>query len=231
MSSVASLATLIGLRIGDPNGDELIAPTGATDPMLLWIDMVVKDAAMMTDCLQVIDLTNVVGDATSDGLSMATLTRPYHILSVSDRTSKVVYRSVNREDYQGYYNQIVGGSTAGMYVWNLFGYDTNQKLYVLPIVANAQALAVEYSQFAETVAFNDDAMPGLLDDMDSLIVEGVATIYFHSEGDTENARTSFDNYIVWVKKLGAEIGVNPVINPEMSSLYRFIGEKMKELKG
>jgi len=231
MSSVASLATLIGLRISDPNHDELAAPTGATSPMLLWINMVVKEAVMLTDCLQAIDLTNVKGDGSADGLAITNLTRPYHVQSVADRTNKRVYRPVTREEYSGYYNSIVGNSTDGQYVWNLFGYDATQKIYALPIVANNQALAVEYSQFHDTVLFDDTSLLGLLDDMDQLIVEGVAVIYFGSMGDFENARMAFDGYMTWINKLAKEVGINPVINPEMSSLYRFIGKTMKDLKG
>ena len=66
---------------------------------------------------------------------------------------------------------------------------------------------------------------------DALIVAGVARLYFEASGDETRSQTAFSEYIDWVQRLAKEVGTNPEILPEMSSLYRFIGSKMKELKG
>jgi len=331
MSSVATIATRVGYRIGDAGNTELPLPTDSTSITLAWMQEVVDDAAKLTDCLQgsatiavekIITVVNYawagaspiagctititrttngasVGDegtgvgkewdavtsnnitatnittwlntltgvgafssgavvyvyGISDSISALTttcgtsgltiaaatvggesvpvsvFTRLWRILSLTDRANEIVYLPVERRAYQGFYNNIVGNSIGGMYVYNLFGFDSGRQLYVLPILVVGNTLTLEYSQRPATILWNDTALPGLFDWYDNLVIEGIVAMYWAATGDFERYQHAFASYMDWVGKLAQEVGTNPVIKPEMSSLYRYITKAMKEVKG
>lgn len=215
MSTVANLYTYIGRRIGDPNTDEV--DTGATSTMLDWINQIQNDVALLTDCFQASG--TVTGDATAEDFTVSTLTGLIRILSVTDKANGITYRPVSRAEYQGYRNNIIINSLSGVYVYNLFGYAAARKISLLPVVANEVAITLEYSKVEAALA-TGDSPDGLLADYDEIFIEGVASIYFDSIGDMDQAKFAFEKYMMWVKRLSQEVGINPVIKPEMSSLWR-----------
>ena len=236
MSSLATLYTQIGLRINDPvtnspatgDGDEVLAAQ-----KLVWINQVLQDTALLTDCLQKTGTvagggteTNIIADLVSSG---ATFSR---ILSVTDRTNGRIYQPITRREYQAAHKSIVTNSASGEFVYSDF-LKVNARLQVLPLPSGT--LTVEFSELPATIVDASvdaaETLPGILNLYDSLIVSGVARLYFEASGDETRSQTAFSEYIDWVQRLAKEVGTNPEILPEMSSLYRFIGSKMKELKG
>ena len=315
MSSVSSLHTLFSYEIGDPNKDEIAAPTGATSQFIVWLNYVVQDIARLTDCLQ----TSVVvtGDATAEAFAIPTsglayitildfadietenatvtvtvngtasvltedaqyqagasnnacatslaaaleavtgltasassavvtvrtdpntsytidnlvtstattnmtisLGRIWRVLRVTDKTNEIIYRSVTREEFQGYRNNIVGNSLSDVYVYSVFGYDSGRYIYLLPVVASAIAITIEASSYPPTIVYTATAMPGLLNQDDSILLKGLAALYWNAVGDTARATPIFNEYFERVKRLSSEVGINPVIKPEMSSLWQ-----------
>jgi len=216
MSTVTNLYKYIQYRIGDPNGDEV--DTGAGSTMLKWINQVQNDVALLTDCFQTSG--TVTGDGSAEDFVVNSLTGLIRILSVTDKTDGIVYRPVSRSEYQGYRNNIINNSLPGVYVYNLFGYsDAGRKISLLPVVANSRAITIEYSKVEGELA-TGDTPDGLLANYDEIFIEGVASIYFDSIDNVDQAKYAFEKYMMWVKKLSMEVGINPVIKPEMSSLWR-----------
>ena len=224
MSSVATLYTRIGRRIGDPNADEVA--TGAGSVMLDWINIVYNDVALLTDCFQQSD--TVTGDATAESfvLTPTALTNLsadetlIRVINVVNKTSGITYRSVSVAEWHGWRNQIVVNSLSGVYVFTVFGYgDTGRAIHILPVVANTATVTLEYS-FTETALATDGTPAGLLANYDEIFIEGIASIYFDASGNYEESKMAFDKYMMWVNKLNKEVGINPVIKPELSSLWR-----------
>jgi hypothetical protein len=234
MSALSTLYTQIGIRINDPvtnspatgDGDEVLA-----SQKLTWINEVIRDTAMLTDCIQKSSTVTGTGSAeTYDISSKPTANATFwRMLSVSDQTNGIIYLPVKRRDYQAAYKSIVTNSVAGEFIYSDF-LKADSRLYILPIVSNAVAITIEFSELPAILG-DGDALPGIFNDYDSLIVAGVARLYFEAAGDEVRSQQIFSEYIDWVQRLAKEIGVNPEILPEMSSLYRFIGSKMKELSG
>ena len=61
-------------------------------------------------------------------------------------------------------------------------------------------------------------------------MSGVSAIYYQANGDLEKYQMAFGEYFDWIKRLAGDVGTNPELLPEMSSLYRFIASQMKELR-
>lgn len=234
MATLDTLYTQIGLKINDPvtdspangDGDEVTAAQ-----KLVWINQVLQDVALLTDCLQYTGTiaggsteTNDISNMPSSG---ATFSR---ILSVTDRDNGIIYQPITRREYQAAHKSIVTNSAAGEFVYSDF-LKVNARLQVLPLPAGT--LTVEFSELPATVTdagSGAETLPGILNLYDALVVAGVARLYFESGDDSARSQQAFSEYIDWVQRLAKEIGTNPEILPEMSSLYRFIGSKMKELK-
>ncbi len=216
MATMANIDTYFSQRIDDPNHDEVDAISGSGD-MLTWLNRVVDDAARVTDCLQSTESLSVNAEATAT----STLTNLLRIISVADRTTKLVYKSIAREEYAGYYDLIKNKSAGGIYVFSLFGYTTaNLKLYVLP-VPSTKTLTIEHSEYPAVLTYGAGTRPpGLLDDYTTMIIEGMATLYYQTTGDTEREQAAFGTYVGWLQRLAGEVGTNPVIDGKMSSLYR-----------
>jgi hypothetical protein len=156
----------------------------------------------------------------------------WHILTVTDQTTGIIYRPViDRQEYQGYRVNIIGNSVTGLYLYNLFGYSTARKIYILPLIAASNTLTIEYSQTHPTIVYASgiETPSGLLNNYDQLIVEGVASLYYQTIGDEANEREAFARYMQWLQMLGNEVGLTKPITAELSGLYRFIGKTMKEL--
>jgi hypothetical protein len=226
MSSTTLLYTDISRRILDPNNDEV--SIGAGSVMLGWINDILDEAAKLTDCLQ--SSGTVTGTGSAENFVVSGLTNMWRILSVTDKTNGIVYLPIERRDWQGFRNSAKVNSVGGQYGWGLFGYGASRKIDILPIVANNVVITIEHSETHATLT-TGQSPSGILNDHDSLVIEGVAAIYYGTTGDTEKYQQAFSNYVDWVQRLGREVGTNPEIKPEMSSLYRFIGEKMTELRG
>lgn len=235
MATVSVLSQRILQAINDPNSDEVAAASAAAgNDMMLWINRVCYDVSILTDCLQ--NTGTITGNGTLEAQVLPTPTSGttyWRTLSVTDRTNGIKYMAIPREQYQDHYIAIVKNSASGLYVYNLFGYGSNRKMHVLPILGNGTALTVEFSETHPTITYSagTETPSGILAQYDTLIIEGVKTLYFQSCNDETNAQISFAAYMDWVKRLASEVGTNPVIDPEMSSLYRFIYKAMKEVKG
>jgi len=215
-ATVANLYTYIGDRINDPSGTEV--DTGAASTMLEWINRVVGEAAQLTDCLQ--SSGTVTGDGTAEDFVVSGLTNMWRVISVTDKTNGIVYHPLDRSAYQSIRNSIVIDGVTGQYYYSVFGYDAaNQKISLLPVVENSVNITIEHSEIPETL-LTTDTPPGLLAYYSELIVAGVAKIYFDASGDAERAEQEFQQYIMWINRLNKEVGINPEIKPEMSSLYR-----------
>ena len=234
MSALSTLYTLIGQNINDPDHDEV--GTGAGSVMLGWINLVLDDTAKLTDCLQVTDTLTGNGSVESFAVTgLSEVTDAYdlwRILSVTDLTNGIVYIPVDRSDYYGYWISLITNSAGGNYVWNLYGYDASRKVYILPIVANLTEITLDFSKKHPTLldTKESDTPLGILNEYDNLVIHGVSTIYYASAGNMERAQYEFARYSDWMKRLSSEVGTNPEIEPSMSSLYRYIGKTMKELK-
>ena len=146
----------------------------------------------------------------------------WHILSVTDKTNGLVYLPADRREWQGIRNAIIVNSVTGMYYYNLFGYGSGRLLHILPKVANNTNVTLEFSTTHPKMIYVDgtERPLGLLDEYDPLVIAGVAKIYYDANGDIERADQEFQQYIMEVNRLNREIGINPEIKPEMSSLYR-----------
>ncbi len=199
------------------------------------------DAAKMTDCLQKAGTLTGTGAAESFLLNTTSLgitsnASLWHILNVSNPTTGVIYIPVlDRQEYQGYRNQIVTNSlSTSFYIYNIFGYGTasNRKIYLLPYApSGTNNITVEYSETHPAITYTTgtETPSGLLNDYDALVIEGVAALYFQYVNDEENEREAFARYMDWVQRLGSEVGVTKPIQPQTSALFRFIGKTMKDL--
>lgn len=226
MSTVSALYSQIGDAINDPDGVEV--DTGADSTMLRWINQVVHDAAILTDCLQ--NSGTVTGDGSAETHDISAYSPTlWRMLSVTDKTKGIVYLPVKRREYQGFRNSIVVNGISDMYVYNVFGQSEATQVYILPIVADITAITLEYSEIPATL-LTSDTPPGILGNYDRLIVSGVSAIYYQTNGDFEKYQTAFGEYFDWIKRLAGDVGTNPELLPEMSSLYRFIASQMKELR-
>lgn len=315
MSSVASLLSLFGYEVGDPNKDEIASPTGSTSQFIVWLNLVVQDIARLTDCFQT-SLTVIPSDSSTEAFAIpisgigyitiidyvaiaaanstvtvtvngvatiktadtdwmavtsnavtatnlaaaleavtgltasasgsvvtvradsdsiyaleniatsgvatlltVTCAQIWRIIRVTDKTNKRIYRSVTRNEYQGYYNNIVGNSLADVYVYNVFGYGANRKIYILPIVATASVITIEASVYPARILYNATVMPGILNNDDNILVKGLASLYWNAAGDNDRASNAFKEYFERLKRLASDVGINPVLKPEVSTLY------------
>ena len=163
-------------------------------------------------------LENLVTSAISTTATIS-LGQVWRVLRVVDKTNKRIYRMVSRDEFQGYRTNIIGNSLSGVYVSNVFGYDTNRKIYLLPVVANAAAITLESSCYPPTIVYTATSMPGLLNQNDTILLKGLAAMYWNSDDNKERAQMAFGEYFEQVKRLSMEVGINPVLKPEMSSLW------------
>lgn len=164
-------------------------------------------------------LENVVTSTATSNMTIS-LGQVWRVIRVVDKTNKRVYRMVSRAEYQGYRNNIIGNSLSDVYVCNVFGYDANRKIYLLPLVANSTAITIETSCYPPTIVYTATSMPGLLNQNDSILLKGLASLYWSAVGDTAHAESVFKEYFERTKMLAMEVGINPEIKPEMSSLWR-----------
>ncbi len=216
MSTFNELYTLIGNRIGDPDHDEV--DTGDASTMMSWINVVLSDITMLTDCLQ--KSGTITGDGAAESFVATLLPNLLHIISVTDKVNERVYLPVKRSEYQGYRN-LLTPVLGGLYVYSLFGYSAlGRKIYFLPVVPLAIDITVEYSETHTVIVDSTHSPAGILDQYDSMIVSGVERMYWNSSGDSERSQMAFDEYMGWVGRLAKELGINPEVEPEMSMLWR-----------
>jgi len=219
MSNLTTLYALIGDEIYDPGNVEVA--TGAASRMLRWINVVAKEAARLTDCLQTSD--TFAGDSSAESFVVSALTRYWHTLNIIDKANDNQYEPVTREEYLDARGNIVVNSIGSRFIYNVFGYDATQKVYILPVVATGSTITIEHSQLHSDVTdagSGAELLLGQLNEEDPLIIKGVASLYWYAVGELERAQEAFQVYFARVQSLAREVGINPQIAPEMSQLYR-----------
>lgn len=231
MATLATLTTLIQQEIQDPNADEVTI--GASSVMVSWINRVLADASKITDCLQ--NTGSVTGNGTLEAQVLPTPTTGstlWRILSATDRVNGIIYLPCTRREYQAFYGSIVTRSAGGGYYYNLFGFGTARKLNILPIVANNVVITVEFSETHPTLVYSagTETPSGLLGNYDELVIDGVCAIYYGTTGDERRHMVYFTKYMDQCKRLASEVGTNPEIKPEMSSLYRTVFTAIRDAR-
>jgi len=218
MPTVGELYRDIGVAIGDPNNAK-----AKRWQLLTWINIVLQDAARMTDCLQTAS-TTVTGDGTAESFDITTgddvLTRLHRIISVTDATNGVTYLPVKRRDWNAARINIVTNSITDRHIYNLFGYDANMILSILPVVVTAVDITVEHSQLHATLTTVNSSPSGLLNDDPLIVIKGVERLYWDFVGDKEKSQLAFEEYMQRATLIAQEVGINPEIKPEMSQLFR-----------
>ena len=182
------------------------------------------------------DATYTLNSLTADSLATDLFidnSLVWHVINVVNPTSGIIYEPVPRDEYQDLRASIITNSVGGQYVYNVFGYGTQRKVFLIPFVALAADIDIDVSITHPVMVYVDGTEKplGLLNEYDDLVIRGVTTIYYGINGDFERAQMEFAQYMDNMKRLAIEIGTNPVILPELSSLYQFINSKMKELRG
>ena len=209
---------------------------------LVYVYGVSDTVSTITSTANVLGLTIAGATVASESVVVTGMTGLWRIISVVDRTNGYVYRPITRREYQAAYISIVTNGASGEYVCSLFGHKVQpsgtdrRKLYLLPTVAASATITVEYSRTHPVIIYTGsagdqvDEAQGILKDYETLLIEGMAVQYYQTTGDTEREQIAFQNYMGWLERLHSETGISPMIKPEMSSLYKFIGKTMKELR-
>lgn len=237
MATVATLSTRILQEINDPNGVELAAASAAAgNEMMSWINQVCYDVSILTDCLQFTGTIAADATPTEESFTLPSANSGctyWRTLNVIDRSNGRKYLPIPRDQYQDHYIAIVNNSASGLYVYNIFGYGSARRIYILPILSpNGTTLTIEFSETHPTITYSagTETPSGILNQYDRAIIEGVKTIYYQASYDNEKAQQSFAIYMDWIKRIAQEVGTNPSIDPEMSSLYRQFYKAIKAVK-
>lgn len=242
MATIANLDTMIAQAINDPNHDEVAAVSVAGSDMLRWINQICYDASILTDCLQFTGTITADATPTEESFALPAATAAsgqygtvtpstyWRTLNIIDRTNGRKYLPIPRDQYQDYYVAIISNGASGLYVYNIFGYGSSRKIYILPILTGS--VTVEFSETHPDIAYSagTETPRGILNQYDRLIVEGVKCLYYQSEDDEQQAQIAFTIYMDWIKRLTQEVGTNPSIDPEMSSIYRQFYKAIKAVK-